>query len=366
MIRILFSIIVLFPFLCIGQSSSDLNSGRNKLCFQESIDRYGKRYVDWQCGQNDAIVDCNEKLESDPGSNLVLTRSSGTPYSGDCETCHDNGIRQRLVHFNAGLVDGIDTTYYSSGCPQVVRNHIDGAENGMWTYYNDTSGLEAWQINYFNGEKHGQSIYWSHYRVGTDQTNVKIGNSTRTLEYGLYDRDTIKIENYANGLLHGLKQEFYPGSKIKKEVYYENGVFHGPFLVYDEEGNLLQELNYSEGEKDGESKYYYDDGSLLRTENWDEGVKEGTFKTFYIQGFPQKIENYKKGMKHGYFEERFNDDKIKREAYYKKDELVEEHVYDKYGNEIRTVDEDGPVEKTEDDEIPQTKEKKWWQFWKKK
>lgn len=366
MIRILFSIIILLPILCISQSSSDLNSGRNRLCFQESIDRYGKRYVDWQCGQNDAIVDCNEKLESDPGSNLVLTRSSGAPYSGDCETCHDNGIRQRLVHFNGGLVDGIDTTYYSSGCPQVVRNHIDGAENGMWTYYNDTSGLEAWQINYFNGEKHGQSIYWSHYRVGTDQTNVKIGNSTRTLEYGLYERDTIKIENYANGLLHGLKQEFYPGSKIKKEVYYENGVFHGPFLVYDEEGNLLQELNYSEGEKDGESKYYYDDGSLLRTENWDKGVKEGTFKTFYIQGFPQKIENYKKGMKHGYFEERFNDDKIKREAYYKKDELVEEHVYDKYGNEIRTVDEDGPVEKTEDDEIPETKKKKWWQFWKKK
>jgi antitoxin component YwqK of YwqJK toxin-antitoxin module len=128
----------------------------------------------------------------------------------------------------------------------------------------------------------------------------------------------------------------------------------------------MQELNYDEGKKDGNWKYYYNDGSLLKTENWKEDVKDGEFKTFYIQGHIQTMETYKKGMKHGAFMERFPDDKIKREAIYKKNELIEEHVYDKYGNEIRTVGEDQPENKGEDDEIPTTKTKKWWQFWKKK
>ncbi|MDX1652943.1 MAG: toxin-antitoxin system YwqK family antitoxin [Brumimicrobium sp.] len=354
--------LVVFPCFLTGQ----ITNMRNVPCFQKSLDRYGKRYVDWECDPSDPVVDCNENLESDPGSNLVLTRSSGRPFTGDCETCHHNGLRERIVHFNNGRVDGTDTTYYQSGCPQVVRTHIDGVENGLWTYYNDSSGLEAWQINYFNGEKHGKSIFWSHFMVGTAETEIDLGNRKQKLIYGLYDRDTLRIEFYNAGKLHGTKTEYYPGSKVKKEVNYENGVMHGAFITYDTAGNVLQELNYAKGEKDGEWKYYYDDGSLLKTENWSDGVKDGTFKNFYIQGHVQSIENYKNGLKHGRFEERYPDDKIKREAIYKKDELVEEHVFDKYGNEIRTVDEDGPVEKTEDDEIPTTKKKKWWQFWKKK
>jgi antitoxin component YwqK of YwqJK toxin-antitoxin module len=335
-------------------------------CFQKSVERLGKRYVDWQCDERDAIVDCNQKLTQDPGSNIVRTQSSGSPYSGDCETCHDNGLRERIVHFVNGRTDGIDTTYYRSGCPQVVRNHIEGVENGTWTYYNDTSGLLAWKIDYFNGEKHGHSIYYGQKKVGTNTLKTTINGEEKKIVYNEYENDTLKTETYQEGRLHGTKKEYYRDSKLKKEVNYENGILHGPFLVYDFEGNLLQELNYEEAEKDGEWKYYYNDGSLLKIENWDEGVKEGVFKTFYIQGHIQSMETYKKGMKHGEFMERFPDDKIKREAVYKRDELLEEHVYDKWGNEIRTVDEDGPVEKNEDDEVTTKKKKKWWQFWKKK
>ena len=72
LIRILVVLLVSTPLFAQGQINGSINSGRNKLCFQESLNRYGKKYVDWQCGQNDAIVDCNEKLESDPGSNLAI------------------------------------------------------------------------------------------------------------------------------------------------------------------------------------------------------------------------------------------------------------------------------------------------------
>ncbi len=360
-------LVILILLFSAGFTQAQINATQSKRgpCFQESLERLGQRYVDWECDERDNIVDCNQKLEQDPNSRIVRTRSSGAPYNGDCETCHRNGIRQRLVHFNNGLVDGTDTTYYQSGCPQVVRTHIEGVENGTWTFYNDTSGLVAWKINYFNGEKHGKSIFYRQHQVGTKTLKVQIGNAEKKIEYNTYQNDTLKIEQYKEGRLHGVKKEYFPGSKLKKEVHYQEGVLHGAFIVYNSDGNTLQELEYDEGEKDGNWKFYYNDGSLMKTQLWDSGTKDGAFKTFYIQGHIQSIENYRRGKKHGEFMERFPDDKIKREAVYKRDKLIEEHVYDEYGNEIRTVGEEGAENKDEDDEVPENgKQKKWWQFWK--
>lgn len=352
----------------IGQITSNLNA-RNARCFDKSVERIGQRYVDWECGKSDQIVNCNEKLESDPGMNMVIHSKSGQPFTGTCETCHMNGIRERVVQFTNGKVNGTDTTIYESGCVQVLRTHIDGVENGRWTYYNDSSGLEAWTINYFNGEKHGMSIYYSHDMVGTDKIQIKLGNTARTHTYGLYDSDTLRIEYYKMGKLDGKRIEYFPGSKVEKEVNYKEGLLHGPFIIYNKEGIVLQDLNYSEGKKDGVCQYYYEEGSLLKVENWSNGVKAGEFKTFYIQGHLQSKESYnKKGQRHGDFEERFPDDKVKRTSIYKKDILVEEHVFDEYGNEIRTVGVEKPTTGDEDDEVPTEpkKTKKWWQFWKKK
>ena len=341
---------------------------KRRYCFEKSIEKMGERFVSWDCGKSDRILDCNEKLESDPGSSLVVHRKSRTPYTGTCETCHNNGLKQRVVNFRDGKVHGIDTTYYTSGCPQVVREHIDGVESGTWTYFNDSSGLVAWRTQFRDGEKHGKSINYSHYMVGTDKMTVKIGQSEKEIRFGIYERDTIKIEHFKNGKLDGQKKEYYPGSKIRKEVSYKEGRLDGPYIYYDEEGNILQELEYKNGKKHGEWKFYYDNGKLLRTENWSEGVKSGEFKTFFIQGFVQELEVYNdKGQKHGWFETRFPDEKIKRRARYRRDQLIEEHVFDEYGNEIKTVGK--PVEVDEDDEVPEAKSKgdrKWWQFWKKK
>ncbi len=338
---------------------------RRAPCFKKAADRLGKKYVNWECKDGDEIVDCNEELEAEPGSNLVLTRKSGNPYTGDCETCHLNGLRERLVHFSGGKVDGIDTTYYQSGCPQVVRNHLIGVENGKWTFYNDTSGLVAWHINYLNGEKHGQSIYFRQRKVGDERYKLTIDNAERFIDYAVYENDTFKIENYFNGLLDGVKKDFYENSKLKTEIHYKAGLFDGAFIEYSYEGNVLQERFYKAGKKEGDWKFYYNDGNLLKTETWKDDHKDGAFKTFFIQGHIQSLETYRKGLKHGEFMERFPDDKIKRQAVYKKDVLIEDHVFDKYGNEIETFGVNQPNKNTEDDEMPTTKTKKWWQFWKK-
>ncbi len=321
-------------------AQEEIPTFKKEPCWKKSADRAGQRYAQWECGLSDTVVDCGEKLEMDPGTNTVFSRGTASPYTGYCETCHMNGLKQRTVYFVNGKQQGTDTTYYQSGCPQVVTSYVAGLENGVWTYYNDSSALEAWQIAYLDGQKHGKSIYWKQFITGKDAA----GNA-------LYARDTAKIENYNNGLLHGVKSDYWKDSKLRKEVYYKNGLLEGSFKTYNNEGTLTQDLNYKEGQKDGEFKYYFDNGVLLKTEVWDEGEKDGNFITYYTQGFVQLSENYKNDKKEGWFEERFPDNKIKRQALYKKDILVEEHVYDKYGNEIRTLGGEATVGK-EDDAIP--------------
>lgn len=284
-------------------------------CYKKADSRKGKRFTEWECGKIAGVVDCNEKLELDEASNTVITASAKKPFTGVCETCHMNGILERRVTFVGGKQNGTDTTYYASGCPMVIRTHVQGVENGQWTYFYDSLGTVAWEENYSVGEKHGPQIYFSR------KPNASSG-------------DTTKYETYTNGVLNGTKVSYNSKGKRTKQSKYVNGLLQGPFLLYNADGVIIEEINYKEGKREGLSKYYYDDGVLLRTENWSMDVKNGEFKTFYYGGFIQVSENYKKGIKEGWFEEFFPDQKRKRRALYKKDVLVQEQVWDEQGREI--------------------------------
>jgi antitoxin component YwqK of YwqJK toxin-antitoxin module len=325
------SCIILFLFLnfvCFTQ----IKPIEKKKCYEKTIAKKGQRFIDWECGKIPGIVDCNEKLELDPVSSTVYSQGTGAPFSGMCETCHVNGIIERRVNFVSGKEHGVDTAYYLSGCPMVIRNHIQGVENGIWTYYYDSTNYLAWEMGYFAGQKHGKHIYLT-----------KNG-------------DTTLWENYNMGQLHGKKITYYSKSRKHQEVDYQKGLIHGAYVAYNREGVVIEKINYKKGIKEGEATYFYDDGKLLRTENYLKGQKNGEFKTFYYQGFVQSLESYKNGIKEGKFEEYYYDQKVKRKAVYSKDVLIEEHLYDEQG--ILTKSFGGKSNKTEDDALPSKKKKK--------
>ncbi len=302
-------------------------------CYDKINIRKKERFSDWECGKLAGVVDCNEKLTYDDNTKTILSGNIGTPFTGICETCHLNGLLERRISFVNGKENGTDTTYYKSGCPQVVRNHILGAEMGQWFYFYDSTQAVAWEMNYNLGLKHGKQLYLTK------------------------EGDTTRYEFYNNGKYHGVKKSYYPNSKIEKEISYKYGLMDGPFKAYSRDGKLLQDLNYKEGKKDGELKYFYNDGTLLSVEHWTLDVKNGEFKTLYYQGNIQVVENYKKGVPEGWFEERWPDDKVKRSALYKKGIVIEEHKFDAHGTETYTFGVEVKKE-TEDDAAPGTETKK--------
>lgn len=313
------------------------------------------RYVEWECGKHLGVVDCNSDLTYDEGTNTVYKMNtdqsnyagSNKPFNGTCESCYMNGRVERRVTFVDGKENGLDTTYYESGCPQIVRSLVQGVDHGTWYYYFDSTGydgnpgLMAWEMNYYMGEKHGKHIFFKLNRQDPQRLRL----------------DTTRWENYDHGQLDGWKRTYHDNGVLKREVKYDHGIYNGPFRIYNNERVVIEEINYKNGEKDQECKYYYDDGTLLRTENWDEGVKHGEFKTYYYQGHIQVSETYKKGKKEGWFETFYPDQSPKNRSLYKKDVLIEEHRYDEHGRETYSF---GTPTSTgaEDDEMPEQGKKK--------
>lgn len=319
----MFKFRLLFLFLIILNS---LFSQLEKIkCYENGSKQ--RKYNDWECGKTPGIVDCNDKIDFEESSKTFLSKSGGKPYTGMCETCFENGIRERKITFINGKEHGMDTTKYFSGCPMVIRNHINGFENGTWTYFFDSTTIKAWEMNFLLGQKHGKHVYFN--RLG----------------------DTTLFENYKNDQLHGIKRSFYKGGKIHKHVQYNKGIIDGAFFSFNKEGKLLEKLNYKMGKKDGEFTYFYDDGILLKTENWSNDIKNGTFTTYFYQGFVQTLENYKKGVKDGWFEEYYPNKRMKLRSLYKKGKLIEEHEFNEKGKEIRTFPEVIKEKDKEDDDI---------------
>ncbi len=300
-----------------------------------------RRYAEWQCGKLAGVIDCNERLDYDQESDIVYLNNkdmnnaddSGKPFTGSCETCHMNGVLARRITFVNGKTNGIDTAFYKSSCPQVVRSYIQGKESGQWLYYYDSTQYLAWEMNYYLGEKHGKQIYFTK------------------------DGDTTKWENYTNGILDGIKRAYYSGSKIKKEVSYKMGVFDGPFIIYNRDGVIIEEINYKNNKKNEECKYFYDDGKPLKIEHWKMGVENGEFKVFFYQGHVQSVENYEKGRLEGWAIIYYPDSKVKSKALFEKGVLIEEHRYDEHGRETYTFGVEN-TDGAEDDEMPSTKKKK--------
>ena len=329
-----FSLLVfalLFSFCdLVAQGNTEL--GVKRPCYERP--KGAKRGNDWQCGKIPGVVDCNEKLTYDEDKKLILGGKSGLAFTGTCETCHLNGLLERRISFVNGKDHGFDTTYYSSGCPQIIRNHINGLESGKWSFYYDSTGQIAWEMNYAQGQKDGPQLYLA-----------KNGDTTRH-------------EFYKVGKLNGVKKSYYPDNKLEKSIEYKDGLMNGAYRMYSKEGLLLQDLSFKTGKKHGELKYCFDDGTLVSLEHWNMDTKDGEFIAYYEGGIIRLKEVFRKGIPEGWSEEYWPEGKPKRKARFTKGEVVEEYRYDEFGVETYRFGVQESSSGDEDDELPSSSKKK--------
>lgn len=348
--RLLFVLIAL-SLGVLNVNGQDLNPGgvAKKKCY-ERYDKKGNlippseyRYSEWQCGKVAGTIDCHNELSFDEGSNTIIRISQdntnlmgvGKPYTGRCESCHMNGVREHSMNFVNGKEEGVDTTWYPSGCIQVIRSFTLGKEHGTWTYFYDSTYQEAWVMNYYNGQKDGVHVYLTK------------------------DGDTTKLETYGDNVYNGEVRTYYTNLDtavvLKSIANYKDGILDGKFTVFNPWGVVIQELEFKNGEKNKECKYFYDDGTLLRIENWTMGVKNGSFKSLYKEQQTYLEEIYVKGRKEGTWAQYYSTGIMSHKWVYKKDSLMERYEYDEHGRQ--TFPKPNSSE-SEDDAAPGKKKKK--------
>lgn len=97
-------------------------------------------------------------------------------------------------------------------------------------------------------------------------------------------KDTIAIEGYFDGVLHGLCKKWYPNKKLLEERFYNHGEKNGKQIAYWENSNKKFEFTAKNDAYEGEMREYTFDGKLIHFATYTNGQEEGTQKLWYDNG----------------------------------------------------------------------------------
>ncbi len=101
--------------------------------------------------------------------------------------------------------------------------------------------------------------------------------------------------NYINGNKHGEEFYYYDNENIKCFSTYEDGILDGPCSYYHEDGSADCIYPYSNGKLEGTFYKYYKNGDLSQSSNYKNNLLHG-FVTYYNERIAIKKQYYENGI----------------------------------------------------------------------
>ena len=124
--------------------------------------------------------------------------------------------------------------------------------------------------------------------------NISINNDVVFLKdkkysgilYALFpdSKDTISIESYSNGLLHGRCRKWYANKQLFEDRIYTMGEKNGKQIAWWGNGNKQFEFNAKNNMYHGELKEWAFDGKLMHLAHYKDGQEEGIQQLWYENG----------------------------------------------------------------------------------
>jgi antitoxin component YwqK of YwqJK toxin-antitoxin module len=103
--------------------------------------------------------------------------------------------------------------------------------------------------------------------------------------YALYpNNDTLSLEGFINGKLHGNCKKWYPNKQLLEDRFYSNGKKHGKQIAYWENGKKRFEFEAINDGYEGELREWTFDGKLIHQGHFKKGQEEGSQKLWYDNG----------------------------------------------------------------------------------
>ena len=135
---------------------------------------------------------------------------------------------------------------------EVFKTHSDGSPEVVYHYQGEQREANKVRVEKFgyNGDK----ILEENYR------NQKLhGKRSEWYVYSKGKTRLIKENNYWEGQLDGLQQEWFSEGEIKNEYNYKKGKLDGPQVARFEKDKVRFELNYVQGKPEGVQKEWTDE-----------------------------------------------------------------------------------------------------------
>ena len=142
------------------------------------------------------------------------------------------------------------------------------------------------------------------------------------------------LENYKDGVAHGLCEGYYENGQLSYSENYKNDYPHGLCKGYYENGQLEYSENYKDGELHGLLEHYYENGQMERYGNFVNGEPDGFTFTYYENGQLEYLETYEDGELHGLQECYDEDGQLIYSEVYSHGELESDDAFEYlYGND---------------------------------
>ena len=140
--------------------------------------------------------------------NLNTWMLNNKPYTGDCETFYNNGVRESFSTFKNGKIHGTLISYYKNGKIEESVEYINSMPHGKVVYYfqnGDTSEFGVVE----NDKKNGEWI-------------------------GYYENGNLMYKhNWQNDLLKDSAFDYFEDGTVKMKGFFVQGKADGIWSFYD-------------------------------------------------------------------------------------------------------------------------------------
>lgn len=239
-------------------------------------------------------------------------------FDGECLAYNENGRLSARIMYSKGELEGTSEYYHPNGKPKknapYKKNQIDGT---VTKFYPNGNTMET--VHYRQGQKHGNAErfwesgevaaveQWQNGKLAKGRYTDEQKNSIAEVNYGNGFRAHFnqgrldQLQEYTNGELLGLIQEFDANGILTHEFHVEKGNKHGEERYFrevaraGEEPDVKYSLEWYEGDVQGLVKTWYDSGQLESQKEMSGNTKHGVSTAWYSDGKLMFIEEYEHG-----------------------------------------------------------------------
>jgi antitoxin component YwqK of YwqJK toxin-antitoxin module len=148
-----------------------------------------------------------------------------------------------------------------------------------------------------------------------------IVSARASVNFGYENGELLEKGQYINGRKEGVWKKYFPGGKVKSEIFYKGSRPKGAYTLYYENGNIEESGNWARtknigefkryhpngkvaqafsftesGQRTGKQTYFYSNGNVRLEGTWTGGVESGEMKEYYESGDIMSVKNFKDGV----------------------------------------------------------------------